>query len=594
MAGPPPAPLDLPAIVATLRGGKATDAWVRSWLPDTCAAPERFVEALYAYAIGKRKGLKSRPGLTYNFYQDLVVANLEQRTPALFARDGGSYVPISYATLHERCTALAAAWKRMGCERGQSVCVLMPVGVEYVVAILTALRMGMVVSTLEPYGPAFVRRRLEALAPTFTATSDQIATAMRLPLANALSAPKAECPVCGSVCKAIAQALPVVPTAREASVTPVVPYAPDAPVFSMLSPFDPEVEPAELTAGAVHASLLRDGLVVLGLEPSDVLAAPGFDPMLASPHLLLATLAAGACYAIIDTPDLEGDAKLAERARISVLGVNVELRERILARGADWLTATGRAWFKDLSGVLDVERWDEFAKAPMGKKLPGFNVLVSAATGGVELFSPRATPPVCLRAWPIPGRPFQLSEVAAEEVPALNDAGMYTVMNGEEPAEIPLPRLLLATYEDGYLFMGALDLGPGAQVYPRAEVVRAAALIPAVRYASVVMGPGSLMNDARTVLVVFTDDARGTDGRIELPVKIPELKSRIAAEMGERYVPERIAIYPLRPRIVKGALDEGWVRSQFLSGALDAMARSEMFVLISRIGYIVAGGPPGE
>ena len=46
MVAPPPAPpLDLHPIIATLRGGKATDAWVRSWLPDTNATPERFVEA---------------------------------------------------------------------------------------------------------------------------------------------------------------------------------------------------------------------------------------------------------------------------------------------------------------------------------------------------------------------------------------------------------------------------------------------------------------------------------------------------------------------------------------------------------------------
>ena len=121
-----------------------------------------------------------------------------------------------------------------------------------------------------------------------------------------------------------------------------------------------------------------------------------------------------------------------------------------------------------------------------------------------------------------------------------------------------------------------------------------AAQLPAVRHATVVIAPGRLMNDARTVLVVFTDDARGADGRIALPVTIPEIRSRIAAEMGERFVPERIAIYPLRPRLVDGVLDEAWCRSQFLTGSLDAKARSEMFVLISRLGYIVAGGAPGE
>jgi hypothetical protein len=571
--GPAPAPLDVHAIAATLRGGHATDKWVRSWLPDTCAAPPWFVEALYAYALARRKGAKSRPGLAYDFYHDLVVANLEQRMPALFARDGAGYVPISYTMLHERCTSLAGVWKRLGCDRGKSVCVVLPVGVEHAVAVLTGLRMGMVVTTLEPYGPAFVRSRLEALSPAFTATSEEVATAMRLPLESTL---------------------PVVAGAREGGAPPVASYAPDAPVFALLSPFGADRTPVQLTAGALHASLLRDGLVVLGLEASDVLAAPGFDPMQASPHLLLAALASGAGYAMIDAPDLERDPKLAERARISVLGVGCELRERILARGADWLLATGRAWFKDLSSVIDAERWEELGRALAGKKLPGFNVFVNAATGGVELFSPRGAPPVCLRAWPVPGRTFQLSEVAAGDMSALNDMGVYTVMDGEDPAELPLPRMLLAARGDGYLFVGAIDHGPEAQVYPGAEVAGVAAQLPAVRHASVVIAPGRLMNDARTVLVVFTDDARGAEGRIELPVTIPEIKSRIAAEMGERFVPERVAIYPLRPRLVDGVIDEDWCRSQFLSGSLDAKARSELFVLISRIGYILAGGAPGE
>jgi hypothetical protein len=115
-----------------------------------------------------------------------------------------------------------------------------------------------------------------------------------------------------------------------------------------------------------------------------------------------------------------------------------------------------------------------------------------------------------------------------------------------------------------------------------------------VRHASVVLGPGRWMNDARVVLVIFTDDARDEDGRIVLPVEVPEITSHIARELGDRFVPERVEIFPLRPRLVNGKLDEGWVRSQYLSGALSQKARSEMFILLSRIGYILAGGAPGE
>jgi hypothetical protein len=241
-----------------------------------------------------------------------------------------------------------------------------------------------------------------------------------------------------------------------------------------------------------------------------------------------------------------------------------------------------------------VDRWDDLGRALEKKKIAGFNVLVNAATGGAELFSPRAALPSCLRAWAVPGRPHLLTEVAAGEVAKLNNAGVYTVTEDGKPAELPLPRVLLTAHDDGYLFLGSIDLAPSAQVYPSAEVSRAVAQLAAVRHACVILGPGRFMNDARTVILVFTDDARGADNRISLPIAIPQIKARIAAEMGERFIPDRIAIYPLRPRLVKGALDEAWCRTQFLSGSLDAMARSEMFVLLSRIGYIVAGGKPGE
>ena len=569
-----PAPLDLHVVAATLRSGSATDAWVRSWLPATCAAPERFVEALYGHVMAHRRGMKSRLGRAYDLYHDCVVANLEVRTPALFARprDGAPYEEISYGTLHDRCTLLAAAWKRLGVERGQSVCVALPVGVEYAVSILTGLRMGLVITTLEPHGPTFVRSRLEVLSPDWTATNERLRGTLRLPPAHLL-------PVVG---------------VSDTGAPPMSSHTPDDVVFSLFSPFGEGDAPVEVTAGALHASLLRDGLVVLGLETSDVLAAPAFDPMQAAPHLLLVALAAGACYAEISPADLESDPRLAARARLSVLGVGRDLRERMLARGADWLGATGRVWFKNLTDVLEVDRWEALARLLSSKKLPGLNLFVNAATGGIELFSPRAAAPSCLRAWPVPGRSFQLSEVAAGAVPALNDTGVYTVMDGKAPAELPLPRFLLARQGDGYFFAGALDVGQDAQTYPRAEVARVAAQLPAVRHATVVLGPGRWMNDARTVLIVFTDDARGPDGLLALPVTIPEIRARVAREMGARFVPERIIIYPLRPRLVNGAVDDGWCRSQYLSGTLDAKARSEMFILLSRLGYILAGGASGE
>ena len=319
-------------------------------------------------------------------------------------------------------------------------------------------------------------------------------------------------------------------------------------------------EPIETTAMALHASMVRDGMIVLGLDPADVVAMPGFDPAQFQPLMLLAVLAAGACWAEIGVADLARDPRLVERARVTVLGVSREVREQLLARGFDPLKPSVRAWFRSLTEVLEVDRWDALGRLFTGSKLAGFNLMANAATGGVEIWSPRvaATPlmaSITLRVWPAPARTWQISEVAAGALGALNETGVYTVLDGEDPAP-GLPRMLLARQGDAFFFAGAIDLGPNAEIYPRDEVARVAAGIPAVRYASVLLAPGRWMNDARVVMLVFVDDARDPDGRIALPVGVPELRARISREMGERFVPERIEILPLRPRFTEeGAVD---------------------------------------
>jgi AMP-binding enzyme len=572
----PPARFDLHVIFETLRGGKANDAWLREWLYASFDTPDQFREALYVYAGARRRGMRSRLDTAYDLYNDCVVAHLGAGKAAFLAGGPqGTLEEVSYDTLNDRCTMLSAAWRRAGVEPGASVVVALPLGVDHVVALLTALRMGLVVTTLTPYGPSFVRTRLAALEPDRIVATEHLCNLLGLPADRTLPAT----------------------AKREIGVPSAHAYAPKEVALRLFSPFSaPDDDPIEVTAAGLHESIVRDGIVVLGLDPTDVVAAPGFDAMQVQPHLLLSVLAAGACYADLSLKELERDPKLLERAKVTVLGIGRALREQILARGLDPLKASVRTWFRDLTEVVEIHRWDEFGRLVAGSKLTGFNVVMNAATGGTELWSPRSTSSLTLlRVWPIPARSWQLSEVAAGALPMLNESGIYTVVVKKKPMP-GLPELLLARQGEGFLFAGCVALpGPRAQVFPGAEVAAVAAQIPAVRHAAVVLAPGQWMNDVRVVLLVFVDDARGPDGRIALPVGVPELKSRIAREMGERFMPERIEILPLRPRFTKeGEIDHAWCRSQYLSGTLTQKARSEMFILLSRLGYILAGGERPE
>jgi hypothetical protein len=59
--------------------------------------------------------------------------------------------------------------------------------------------------------------------------------------------------------------------------------------------------------------------------------------------------------------------------------------------------------------------------------------------------------------------------------------------------------------------------------------------------------------------------------------------------MGEGFVPDRIEVFPLRPRFIDGRVDTAWCRSEYLSGNLGKKARSELFVSLARLGWIFGG-----
>ena len=595
----PPPRFNVEVVFETLRAAKANDAWLTEWLTASYAAPDAFCEALYAYVAGRRRNMKSRLGKAYDLYHDCLVANLGPRKTALVVRGTNALEEIAFESLHDRATALSAAWKREGVEPGASVCLVLPFGAELVVALLAALRMGMVVSIVPPLAPTFVKHRTATLAPDRIVTTERLRSVMGLPSEGAL-------PLAGQT---------------TAGAPPSYSYQPDEPVLRLLSPFcEPDADPIEVTAAALHASIVRDGLLVYGLDGADVLSAPGFDFLQFQPHLLLSAFVSGAGFAELSVDDIAKDPKLLERAHVTVLGIDKELRELVIERGADMLRASVRAWFRSLTEVLEVYRWDELRRIFEVTKLVGFNVVANAATGGVELFSPRMPAP-WLRVYPVPARTFELTEVSTGVLPALDDAGIYTVVVDEEPL-VGLPSVLLARRETGsqgsglpaggrpvgaaeaggYIFAGTIDLGfegtydlgPHAHVYPKREVAEVVGQHPAVRHATVVLVPGRWINDARVVLIAFVEDTRGPDGRIALPVGAHELNERVAREMGERFLPERVEIFPLRPRFKEGALDEGWCRGQYLSGWLTKKARAEPFILLSRIGYILAGGVPHE
>ncbi len=554
--------IDYRAVHDALRAGRSSEAWLDGWLSSTWNSPARWKAGLYASVAEQRGGaVKGRPSEGLDLYHDCILAHLGKRRVALVVRDDHDLLHVPFETLHERSSALANAWIAAGVAPGECVAIVLPVGLDYAVALVTALRLGLVPAPLPPLGPTYVRSRLARLA------ADRVVSAGRhqrtLPPGTPL------------LTLALAQG--------DASLSASHSFADDEPALRLLSPFAAlDAEPTALPAGALHEALLRDSLLVFTLEPGDRLAAPGLDPVQLQPLAMMTAWMAGAAWVELEPRELDADPKVLSKASVTTLGVSRAVREVILRLGPEVMPSSS-AWFRSVNESFDHDRWAELSRVLAGRKIAGFSVLTNAASGGAHLFAPRSLDLPPTRVWPAPGRTFQLSQVGGDMLPALGATGVYTPLLEADERDPSLLDMVLARQGDGFTLGGTTAFGPDGATVPVREIAAAAEMHPAVRAAAVVVAPGRWMNDAHVILLLFVEpDPAGTAPAVPLA----EITSLVRREMGDVHVPSRIETYAVRPRFVEGEVDLAWCRSQYLSGALTSKTRSPLFAASARLGWI--------
>ena len=552
---------DVPALLSELLAGELSG--VPGWLEASWQEPLSFFRALHAHVMDSRpKPLKGRPAEGQDLYHDLVLRHLWERREAFvsFSVEAG-WRRLSYDDLHARVTSLAAAWEEAGVQAGQTVALVLPLGEELVVTLLTALRLGLVFSLLLPRGAAFVKHRLGTLAPDHVVSRSHYAPLLGEWAPRQLPLPGSRGPA---------------PEATLRSHT----YAPEDVVARLFCPLSltPE-QPVELTADTLFRGLLRDTVLVLSLRADDRVAFPGFEPLQHQPHLLLATLLAGACFLEVDERALV-DPEAAPLLAPTVLGISPEFRERILQ--GQVRVDSCRLWLRNAAEPLDWDRWDALATHFVERRCPGMNLVLNAAFGGSLLFSPPRMRPDFFAVLPAPGQPWQLAELLGSGQPSHEDNGLYCPL-GEEALQEACGAFLLTRSRNSYLLAGSSRLGLHGQTYPVLEVVEVIEAHPAVRGASVVLSAAARpLQPTRVSLIVFVDPSRAPS---QLAAELrPELEQRLDLEMGTRYRPHAMYFYPLTPRRTEaGGVDHDWCRWQFVSGTLDRKSQDELFRLLAHV-----------
>ena len=521
------------------------------WLAQSFVAPG--LAPLYRFLGERGTPLKSHPAQGFDLYHDLVLRHPggAQELLRAYSRRHGWQV-LTRGALRARSARLATAWARQGVAAGKRLALLLPMSPEYVVALLTALRMGLVVCPLPPRGPLLTQQRLAQLAPDFIYTQSLYTPLFGHPLPPPEQLLLDEPP--GTA-----------PDDYHASFT----YPPGAPVLALLSPLRPPTEQViEVPSEIVFGGILRDLVLTFGLETGQVLAAPGVWPEQYLPSLVLMTLLGAALYVSLDPEDLPREPKLLSGTALDALITTRALRDLLLSSPPGLLPKPAYL-LRDPLESLDLGVWQRLIEAQGWTKVPLGNLIYDSASGGSLLFSARRRGLATCELLPAPGRSYSLlvPDVAARPSPSQQGA---FVAAGEK-----LGFVALARQEDQFLFGGTLTARRDGRHYPEDAALRALTALPFIDGAAVVpVASGDGSGRFLLVFVVLTGAESAARFAEQTAARTEAIHQRLRAQLGDGFQVDQVVLYPLLAPRTKGVVNVERLRADYLTGTLHRKAQT--------------------
>lgn len=555
--------LDLSLIEAGLIKDAMESVGAMPWLDESYTAPRLFWGALFDVhkAFFPWSGKTSLFG-RYDFFQDIVVRNRSNSSPAFrWVSSSHGWRALSYAELGELASMKAAGWAAAGARSGRKICIVSPFNERYVIALLAALKMGLIVSCLPPQGGAFLEKRLKALAPDHIAVEG-----IYLPmLQNWKSLILPERP--GEDVKK--------------DEVPSYSYKTGEAVALL---FDPSSEtphiPRRVPSDAAYLCSVRDGLIALGIRPGLALAAPGFHFLETQPALLLSCLMNGGTFVHLTENDIAETPLLLTGQTLRAVGVTTGVRD-VLLRNPSPVGKAWDYWFREPAESQDLVSWKEFIDVLNLKDAYACNQRWSAALGGCLLFSLRRKGMAHTQVLPSAGITWQTADLADTGRESLWPCGYYAPsLMGAEKDETTVCGGVIARNRSEWMFVRPVMEGRSGRVYPVGEVLEVlAGLAPPPSCSVVEIPPAGGALGPLFVLLVFVG------GRsVDESVLASNIRKRIERELGKEFLPDRVEVLPLHPRRdEEGGIDHVWCRDNYLMGGLARRSRGDVYRCITEL-----------
>ena len=477
----------------------------------------------------------------YDFYHDCILRHLSDDSPALKVIQSDQKADVwTYRQIHQLVNIQAHLWKeKYGVEAGQTVVLVVPYGLSFVVGLMTALRLGAVVSSL-PTKDRFLGRgrfaaALEQLSPDFVLIQEPHAieldekwTILDLDLSEKRQPDK-----------------------------PIDSYTYlGADILQKVISPNPLEAVRDVQANSAYLCSLRDGICALNLKKGTTWARPLSSMLREEPYCTITALLAGACIvAIKDDLLVSNPARLKEES-IDMLGVSKPLQQL-------WLKEAGaparglKNWHKNpLEG--DTFGWTDFSEINQLQKVPSADLLIDKTKGGITLFS-RPKPVEALTfACPSLGSPWDLLQLNGSGDKAVDGSGFFQIGSSSEE-----PLLVLSQIGEQWVINYTTKPTKEGIPYPIEAIETCVQALDFIHACMIVSDrhPKDRIN-AYLTLLCFISPKNSHISSDWAETTATQIKEQI----GEAFVPDRILFYPLYPKAKDGALDRLWTQNQHQRG----------------------------
>ncbi|WP_156968198.1 AMP-binding protein [Desulfobacter vibrioformis] len=530
----------------------------RAWFDQSWADPKGFFKTLLkAYQKTRRVTVKSVPYSRYDFIYDIFE---KQNNPAALAfiryDANGRCHRVTYGELKQLADRRTEEWAAKGILPGNCVCLVYPVGLEFTVSLLAALKLGLVISLAPPGRPYLMKRQLWALDPDYIATS----------------------PVYADLVDTFRdKMIHTLPTTRKITDERSRIYESGQPALRIFDVSSETVlEPKEIPCDTLYLNAARDGVIALNLTPGDILSAPGFSAGLTQPFLLLSVLFSGAAFMNLTSSLVGKLPQMPEEMRPTVMGITPEFRDLPATRVGEILKRC-RFWFRAPAGPGEIDQWQAFiTQKNLGKTLTGV-IKYHPQAGGVLALSRRCKGITRETLLPSPGMSWQIVPLPEGGMLPSQDFGRMAVQVGQEERMTPY---LFVKNKGEWVYPASYPDEVRERFYTR-ELVADFIRETRFKLPFMVMAVHRAGATFRTHDLVIFSGSRNISDPAGLAQK---LKDRISRYLGSEYCPNRVEFLPILPRLARdGSVDAGWCMKAYATNRLNKLAGHPVFKGIARL-----------